>query len=155
MMTASETDRIERSILINAPRERVWHALSSAEQFGVWFGADLAGQSFKPGQRARGLMTMAGMEHIYLDVVIDRIQPQDMLSFHWHPYAQDPAVDYTQEQPTLVTFTLKDAPGNGILLTVVESGFDNIPQHRRRQAFEMHGNGWEFQLKNVARYASE
>lgn len=155
MTTASETDRIERSILINASRANVWRALSEAEQFGAWFGADMKGQRFQPGQRARGRMTMEGMEHMFLDMVLDRIEPQDLLSFHWHPYPMDQTIDYTQEQPTLVTFTLKDAPGKGILLTVVESGFDNIPQQRRRKAFEMHTGGWEHQLKNVERYVTQ
>lgn len=155
MTIVSDTDRVERSILINASRERVWRALSNAEEFGAWFGANLAGQVFAPGQRARGPLSACGREHIYFDAVIERIQPQDVLAFHWHPYAVDPAVDYSQEQPTLVTFTLKDSPGNGILLTVLETGFDKVPQHRRREAFEMHQGGWEVQLQNVARHASK
>lgn len=153
MTTISDTDRIERSILINASRERVWRALANAEEFGTWFGADLSGQEFKPGQRARGRQTQCGHEDSYFDAVIERIEPQDLLSFHWHPYAVNPAVDYAQEQPTLVTFTLKDAPGNGILLTVVESGFDHVPLQRRREAFEMNTGGWEIQLQNIARHA--
>src|SRR5882757_4217688 len=136
--TLSDTDRIERNILINASRERVWRALSNAEEFGAWFGADLSGQEFAPGGRARGQMTGCGHEHMYFEARVERIEPQDVMSFHWHPYSVDPAVDYSQEQPTLVTFTLKDAPGNAILLTVVESGFDKIPLHRRREAFEKH-----------------
>jgi uncharacterized protein YndB with AHSA1/START domain len=154
MTNPSDTDRIERSILIDAARERVWRALSNAEEFGAWFGAKLAGQAFAPGQRARGPMTHQGYEHVYFDAVIERIEPQDMLSFHWHPYAVDPQVDYAPEQPTLVTFTLQDAPGNATLLTVVESGFDKVPAQRRRKAFEMHTEGWEAQLRNVARHAS-
>jgi uncharacterized protein YndB with AHSA1/START domain len=154
MDTALETDRIERSVVINAPRERVWRALSDAEQFGTWFGANLKGQSFAPGQRARGQITGCGHEKAWFDVVIDRIEPQDLLSYRWHPYAIDPAVDYTKEQPTLVTFTLKDAPGKGTLLTVVESGFDKVPPQRRLEAFRMNGRGWEAQLANIARHAS-
>ncbi|MDB5763681.1 MAG: vanillate O-demethylase oxidoreductase VanB [Herminiimonas sp.] len=127
MNTASDTDRIKRSVVINALRERVWRALSNAEAFGTWFGANLKGQTFAPGQRARGQITIPGYEHVYFDVVIERIEPQDLLSYHWHPYAVDPAMDYTKEQPTLVTFMLKDTPDNGTLLTVVESGFDNVP----------------------------
>ncbi|MBJ7310920.1 hypothetical protein ACFOLJ_25515 [Rugamonas sp. CCM 8940] len=65
----------------------------------------------------------------------------------------DKAIDYSTETPTLVTFTLKDAPGSAVLLTVVESGFDQVPAHRRALAFEMHGRGWVAQLQNVARYA--
>ena len=150
----SDTDRVERSILINGSRERVWHALTNAEQFGVWFGADLSGQQFLPGQRTRGKMTQPGCADIYFDAVIARIEPQTVFSLHWHPYAVRPGVDYSGEQATLVTFTLKDAPGNGILLTVVESGFDRVPAERRAEAFQMHQQGWEIQLNNLANHVS-
>jgi uncharacterized protein YndB with AHSA1/START domain len=150
---SSQTDRIERSTLINAPRERVWELLSNAEQFGTWFGANLKGQAFAPGQRARGNITHPGYEHIFFDVVVERVEPQELLSYRWHPYAVDPAVDYTQEEPTLVTFTLADAPGNGTLLKVVESGFDKVPPHRRLEAFRMNSGGWEAQMENIRRHA--
>jgi len=132
----------------------VWRALSNAEEFGTWFGANLKGQTFAPGKRARGQITIPGFEHVYFDVVIERIEPQDLLSYRWHPYAVDPAVDYTKEQPTLVTFTLKDAPANATLLTVVESGFDNVPPHRRLQAFRMNSEGWDGQMKKFVRHVS-
>jgi uncharacterized protein YndB with AHSA1/START domain len=153
-MKPESTDRIERSVVINAPRERVWRALSNAEEFGTWFGADLKGQSFAPGQRARGRITIPGYDHIHFDVVIERMEAPSMLSYRWHPYAVDPAVDYTKEAPTLVTFTLKDAPGNGTLLTVVESGFDNVPPHRRLEAFRMNTRGWEGQIRNIVRHVT-
>jgi uncharacterized protein YndB with AHSA1/START domain len=152
MNTESNTDRIERSILINAPRERVWSALSDAEQFGSWFGADLTGQTFAAGQRARGRITHPGYEHIFFEADIDRIEPQQLLSYRWHPYAVDAAIDYSDEQPTLVTFTLKDAPGNATLLTVVESGFDKLPPHRRLEAFRMNSGGWDAQIENIKRH---
>ena len=151
--TAS-TDRIERKVTINAPRERVWRALANAETFGEWFGANLKGQSFTPGQRARGQLTFKGYEHVWFDIVVERIEPQKLLSYRWHPYAVDPAVDYTREEPTLVTFTLSDVPGAGTLLNVVESGFDKVPPHRRLEAFRMNTRGWEAQLESIARYVS-
>lgn len=154
MNTGSDNDRIERSIVINAPRDRVWHALSNAEVFGTWFGAKLEGQSFAPGRRVRGQITVCGHEDAWFDVVVERVEPQNLLSYRWHPYAVDPAVDYDKEEPTLVTFTLKDAPGNGTLLTVVESGFNKVPPHRRLEAFRMNNPGWDAQLNNIARYAS-
>jgi uncharacterized protein YndB with AHSA1/START domain len=154
MNAVASTDRIERSIVINAPRDRVWRALSNAEEFGTWFGANLKGQSFAAGQRARGQITFKGYEHVWFDIVVERIQPQDLLSYRWHPYAMDPAVDYDKEQPTLVTFLLKDAPGNGTLLTVVETGFDNVPPHRRLEAFRMNSRGWEQQLACIVRHVT-
>lgn len=155
MSDVIDTNRIERSIQINGSQERVWRALTSAEEFGAWFGADLSGQTFIPGQRTRGPITMPGYEGLYFDAVTERIEPQDLFSFHWHPYSGEPAPDYTGEQATLVTFTLKEIPGRGVLLTVVESGFEQIPAHRRRKAFEMHEEGWDFQLKNVANHVSD
>ena len=152
--TQSSTDRIERSIVINAQRERVWRALSNAEEFGDWFGANLKGQTFAPGQRARGQIKYPGYEHVYFDVVIERIEPRDLLSYRWHPAPIDPAVDYTVEQPTLVTFTLRDAPGKGTLLTIVESGFDNVPPHRRLEAFRLNSNGWDGQIGNIVRHVN-
>lgn len=151
--TASATDRIERSIHIQAPRSRVWRALSNAEEYGNWFGADLKGQTFAPGQRVRGPITIAGYEHVQFDVVVERLEPEKLMAYRWHPYAVDPAVDYSKEQRTLVTFTLEDA-GGGTLLKVVESGFDNVPPDRRLEAFRMNSGGWEAQLRNIQRHAT-
>lgn len=152
MNTAEISDSITRSIVIAAPRERVWRALSNAEEFGSWFGANLAGQTFAAGQRARGQITYKGYEHVWFDIVVDRIEPQTLLSYRWHPYALDPKVDYDAEEPTLVTFTLKDAPGKATLLTVVESGFDRVPPGRRDEAFRMNTRGWQAQLDNIVRH---
>ena len=153
-MSQTDTpDRIERSIQIQAPRERVWRALADAEAFGSWFGVDLKGQRFAAGQRARGPITIEGYRHIMFDVVVDRIEPERLISWRWHPYAVDPKVDYSGEETTLVTFTLEEAAG-GTLLKVVESGFDKVPPARRFQAFRMNTEGWEAQLRNIERHAA-
>ncbi|MES2039571.1 MAG: SRPBCC family protein [Pseudomonadota bacterium] len=151
----SNTDSIERSIVINGARERVWRALTNAEEFGAWFGADLTGQVFQPGQRTRGPFTHPGCEGLVFDIVIQHIQPQDAMSFHWHPYAIDTTTDYSDEIPTLVSFSLKEASGNATLLTVIESGFDKVPAHRRRTAFEMNTEGWDIQLQNLLNHVSK
>jgi uncharacterized protein YndB with AHSA1/START domain len=152
MSQETSTDRIERSIVINAPRERVWRALANAEEFGTWFGVNLKGMSFAPGASTRGHITHPGYEHILFDVQVDRVEPQQLLSWHWHPFAVEAGVDYSSEEPTLVTFTLTDAPGNCTLLTVVESGFDKVPPHRRLEAFRMNSHGWDAQMQNIARH---
>ncbi len=150
---SSETDRIERSLVINAPRSRVWRALSNAEEFGAWFGARLKGKTFAPGQRVQGPITIKGYEHIVFDVVVERVEPEQLLSYRWHPYAVDPKIDYEKEQRTLVTFTLKNA-GDGTLLTVVETGFDSVPPARRLEAFRMNSRGWEGQMNNIQRHVT-
>src|SRR5207237_2024670 len=100
-------------------------------------------------QRTRGQITYAGYEHLWFDVVVERVEPQELLSFRWHPYAVDPALDYSREEPTLVTFTLADAAGQGTLLTVIESGFDKLPPHRRTEALRMNSGGWTAQMDNI------
>jgi len=153
-MTQTDTpDRIERSIHIRAPRSRVWCALADAEEFGRWFGADLQGQRFAAGQRTRGPIMIEGYRHVMFDVVVDRIEPERLLSWRWHPAAVDPKVDYSGEEATLVTFTLEDA-GTGTLLKVVESGFERVPPERRFEAFRMNTGGWEAQLENIRRHAA-
>lgn len=151
--SSSETDRIERSVVINTPRSRVWRALSNAEEFGDWFGVNLTGKRFVPDQRVQGSFTIKGHEDCIFDIIVERIEPEKLFSYRWHPYALDPKIDYETEQRTVVTFTLKDA-GAGTLLTVVESGFDNVPPARRLEAFRMNSRGWEAQMANIQRHAT-
>jgi len=150
---AQASDRIERSIVIAARRARVWHLLTDAEAFGRWFGADLSGQAFAPGQVARGPITMAGLTHIVFEVKVARIEPQHLVQWHWHPAPVDAGVDYSKEEPTLVTWTLQDAPDGATLVKVVESGFDKVPPQRRFEAFRMNSRGWDAQLDNIRRHA--
>lgn len=152
-MTPSTPDRIEKQIVLRAPRDRVWRALSNAEEFGRWFGADMKGATFAPGQTARGRITYPGYEHLMLEVQVERMEEGRLLSWRWHPYAVDPKVDYSGEPMTLVVFELHDAP-EGTRLTVVESGFDQIPAARRAEAFRMNEGGWAEQMKNVERHVA-
>lgn len=149
-----QTDRVERQILIRASRARVWQALTTAEAFGAWFGAKLQGQTFAPGQRVRGPITICNYEHVVFDAIIERMEPPELFSYRWHPYAVDPAVDYEQEERTLVTFTLQEVAGPGTLLKVVESGFDRLSPQRRLEAFPMNDQGWAVQLDNIARHVT-
>lgn len=149
----TSTDRIERQILLKAPRSRVWHALADAEAFGDWFGVALKGKHFVAGQHTQGYITYPGYEHLLWDVLIERVEPERMLSFRWHPYAVDPSVDYSQEPTTLVVFELEDT-SEGILLRLVESGFDSIPAKRRLEAFRMNSGGWDQQMKNIEKHVA-
>ena len=146
-----ESSRIEKSIQIAAPVSRVWLALVDHRQFGEWFRVKVDGP-FLPGQESTGHITWPGYEHLPWRAVIQKIQPETFFSFTWHPYAVDPAVDYSAEQPTLVEFTLQPS-GHSTLLTVVESGFENVPAHRREVAFLRNSGGWAQQLDNVKAYA--
>jgi uncharacterized protein YndB with AHSA1/START domain len=149
----TSTDRIERKILLKAPRSRVWRALSDAEEFGRWFGVDFTGKAFVAGKPVQGQVTYPGYEHIAMEVQIERIVPERLLSWHWHPAAIDPAVDYSHEPTTLVVFELEEADG-GTLLTVVESGLDKIPLERRATVFRLNTSGWDEQMKNIEKHVA-
>jgi uncharacterized protein YndB with AHSA1/START domain len=150
-MALTSTDRIEKTIVLRAPRARVWRALADAPAFGAWFGVDLTGASFAPGACVRGKITHPGYEHVTWDVVIERMEPERLLSWRWHPYAVDPKVDYSKEPTTLVVFELQDVP-EGTRLRVVESGFDQIPLARRAEAWRMNDQGWAKQMENIERH---
>lgn len=146
------TDRIEKRVLLRAPRARVWRAIADAEEFGTWFRVRLEGP-FAEGATIRGRITHPGYEHLTMEVRVERIEPERYFAYRWHPYAVDPAVDYGSEPTTLVELRLEEAEG-GTLLTIVESGFDRIPLARRAEAFRMNDQGWTEQTRNLERHVS-
>lgn len=141
------TDRIEKQIELGAPVSRVWRALTDHREFGTWFRVSLEGP-FVPGNVARGKVTHPGYEHVTWQAVIQRMEPERLFSFTWHPFAIDPKQDYSKEAPTLVEFRLEAVPG-GTRLTLTESGFGGIPAGRRPEAFRMNSMGWTQQMKNI------
>ena len=141
------TDRIEKRVVLRAPRSRVWRAISDAKEFGTWFRLTVDGP-FAPGTTVRG-----SHDNFKVEMRIERVEPERYFSYRWHPYPKDPARDYAEEPMTLVEFTLEDAEG-GTALTIVESGFDRIPPARRAEAFRMNTEGWAAQIKNLERYVS-
>ena len=149
-MTTS-TDSIERKILLKASRSRVWRALSDAEEFGDWFGVDFKGETMLAGRHVRGRVTYPGYEHLPFEVFIERMEPERLLSWRWHPAAIDPAVDYSTEPTTHVVFELEEVEG-GVLLTVVESGLDQIPVARRATVFRLNTSGWDEQMLSIEKH---
>jgi len=148
----SSTDRIEKRIVLRAPRSRVWRAIANAAEFSAWFRVKLEG-AFAEGATIRGRITHPGYEHVTLEMLVERIQPEQYFAYRWHPYAIDPKRDYSAEPTTLVEFTLEEAE-EGTALTIVESGFDQIPLSRRAEAFRMNDQGWGGQTGNLARYVA-
>jgi uncharacterized protein YndB with AHSA1/START domain len=147
-----DTDRIEKSIFLDASVERVWRALTDSKESGSWFGVQMDGP-FVAGRPASGRLTVAGYEHLRMQIEIVNVDPQTSFSFRWHPFAVDANVDYSTEEPTLVEFRL--APrGDGVQLTVSETGFDRLPARRREEAFRMNSQGWAEQTDNIARHVA-
>jgi len=160
-MEPSSSDRIVKKTVLRAARARVWRAIANAREFGTWFGVELDGE-FAAGLRLTGRIVatkvdpeIAKAQEPYVgtpfEIVVDRVEPERLLSFHWHPYAIDPKVDYSAEPMTLVTFELAATEG-GTELTITESGFDKIPLARRAEAFASNEGGWAAQAELVAKY---
>jgi uncharacterized protein YndB with AHSA1/START domain len=146
------TDRIEKTIHLRAPRARVWRALTDAEEFGAWFRVKIEG-AFAEGATVRGKITHPGYEHLTIEFSIERMDPERLFSYRWHPHAVDPGRDDSAEPTTLVEFRLEEV-ADGTRLTVVESGFDRIPSGRRAEAFRMNDRGWSEQMGNIAQHVS-
>ena len=148
-----DENRIEKRVELKAPISRVWRALTDFREFGEWFQVKLE-SPFVPGKISRGNITHPGYEHIQMEVMVQTMQPQQIFSFTWHPYAIDPKIDYSKEPSTLVEFRLEKTR-TGTLLTVTESGFDKIPTNRRFEAFRKNEGGWTQQLENIEAYVTQ
>jgi uncharacterized protein YndB with AHSA1/START domain len=156
-----ETDRIEKRILLNAPLKRVWRALSDSTEFGTWFGMKFDGP-FRPGAGMRGVIVpttvdaeVAAAQKTYegmaFEIVVEQMEPERLFSFRWQPFAVEPDVDYSAEPTTLVVFELEEV-AHGVMLTVTESGFDQIPLARRAKAFTANEQGWSMAVKRIEKY---
>lgn len=153
MTAPKSSDRIEEQVVLSSPRARVWRALTNADEFGAWFGVNIAGANIAAGAHVVGFMTIPGYEHVKFDAIIEEVVSERRFSWRWHPNSMDSTVDYSAEPRTLVTFTLEDAPQGGTLLRVTEMGFDALPAARRTAAFAGNSNGWRSQLqKRLTQY---
>jgi uncharacterized protein YndB with AHSA1/START domain len=158
------TDRIEKHFELRASLDRVWRAISDAEEFGRWFGVRFDGP-FVAGSSVTAAITptivddeIAKRQESHAGVKstwqIVAVEPKRRFAYRWHPFAIDPDSDYDGEPTTLVEFTLSEIP-DGVLLTIVESGFDAIPEARRSASFEANAEGWAIQTDLVRRYLEE
>ena len=152
-MNTTVADRIEKTITLRAPRSRVWRALTDADSFGKWFGVRLE-SPFGEGATVRGRVTLPGYEHVMLEMMVERIEPERYFSYRWHPHAVDPDRDYSAEPMTLVEFRLEES-GGATTLIVSESGFDRLSPARRAEAFPLNDEGWGSQLRNIERYVAQ
>ena len=155
---------IKKTVLLKAPIHRVWRALSDSKEFGYWFGMEFEGP-FTPGRVVHGRVTgtkvdpeVAKMQDphkgMQFDITIERMEPEKVFSYRWHPGAVDPGVDYSKEPTTLVEFTLEKV-AEGVQLTVTESGFENIPLARRAKAFSDNEGGWTVVIQLVGKYLEQ
>ncbi len=143
-------DRIVKEITLKAPRTRVWRALTDSAEFGAWFRARFEGP-FVVGEQVRGTMTHPACEGAEFETLITQMDAEHAFALRWHPYPVEPTADFSSEPTTLVEFHLEDA-GDGTKLTLTESGFDALPEHRRVETFRLNERGWAEQMGNIERH---
>lgn len=157
-------DRIEKKILLRAPRKRVWRALTDSDEFGSWFGMKFD-SPFRSGEVVHATIVGTAVdaevakgqklyEGLRFEITIDRIEPEQVFSFRWHPGPPEPGADLSQEPTTLVRFTLEEVP-DGTMLTLTESGFDSIPLARRAKAFTSNDQGWSMVVKLLEKHLAQ
>lgn len=153
--------QINKTVVLEAPLERVWQAITDWRRFGLWFGAEMEGP-FVAGQATAGRMAPTtvdaqvaqmqeacrGMPWVML---VDTIEPMHRFAFRWHPDPVEPGTDFAGQPTTLVTFVLEEV-ADGVHLTITESGFESIPPERRKQAMEANDGGWTHQCRLIAAY---
>jgi uncharacterized protein YndB with AHSA1/START domain len=162
--TTHAHDRIVKKVLVHAPRDRVWRAITDPQEFGAWFGVKIDGP-FAQGAKVKGTIVrttvdpevakqQAEFEGLPFDLEIDRVQPERLFSFRWHPFAIDRTVDYSGEPRTRVSFEIDEKP-DGVLVTIAESGFEGLPPARRDKAFEANDQGWAKQAELLEKYLAQ
>ena len=149
--------------MLHAPLDRVWRAISDSQEFGRWFGVRINGP-FVAGTSVNATITGTTVDdevaelqrpHVGARAIwqIVAVEPPRRFAYRWHPFAVEVNVDYEAEPTTLVEFTLSET-ADGVLLRIVESGFDAIPAARRADAFEANSGGWAKQAELVRKYLS-
>jgi uncharacterized protein YndB with AHSA1/START domain len=139
-MTAAEMTRIDRSIEIKAPPQRVWRALTTAAELSAWFQVTIEGD-IAPGNEVWMMSTHPGHGGMRFQVRFVEMLAPVRFVWQWHPGAVDPKIDYSREPWTTVTFALEPVKA-GTRLTVSEVGFDAISLSRRAKVFADNSQGW-------------
>ena len=135
-------DRIERIVELAHPPSVVWAALTTAEGLAAWFG-NQAGIDLRPG----GTAWMKWTDGAAADMRVERVEEPTVFGFTWHIYGlpeDDPSRTY-------VEFTLEPTD-TGTRLTVVESGFAQLPEDSYRKAYDGNSQGWMSELGELAAY---
>ena len=144
-MVAHQFERIERDILIDAPRDVVWGVITQPEHISGWF-SDSVELDLRPGGKA--VFHWDG--HRAVHGRVERVEPPDLFSFRWVVHEGGELRD---DNSTLVEFSLS-TEGDSTRLTVVESGFGELraPEADRRAYFDDHTQGWRVELGHLQGY---
>jgi uncharacterized protein YndB with AHSA1/START domain len=135
-------DRIERTLEIAHPPEKVWTALTTAEGLGTWFG-EKATIDLRPGGAARMEWSSGDVANLR----IERVEPPTVFAYTWHIYG----LPEDDPRRTYVEFTL-ERTSTGTRLQVVETGFAQLTDEAYHKAFDGNVRGWKSELDELVEY---
>src|ERR1700728_4080368 len=135
-------DRIERTVEIAHPPAAVWAALTTADGLSAWFG-EQAAIDLRPG----GAASMKWGSGHTASMRVERVEEPTVFGFTWHIYG----LPEDDPRRTYVEFTLEPAPA-GTRLTVVESGFAQLPEDAHSIAHGGNTKGWASELGELVDY---
>ncbi len=136
---------IRQQVVLKAPREKVWEAISTPEGWNGWFGENAQG-----GFQLGDTMILDGISY----AVVVEMEAPSRFAYKWHP-GEECAVDkYPESEMTTVRFLLEDHP-EGTLLTLIETGFENIPEERRARCVTLNTDGWRWELGELQAYLEQ
>lgn len=150
-MSTAGLDRIDRTIEIDAPLDRVWRVLTTAADLAAWFRVAVEGD-IAPGAEVWLTSLSPGHEGTRFLVRIVEMTPPRRFVWQWHPGAVDPTVDYSLEPWTTVSFTLQPS-ATGTRLSVSEAGFNQISLARRAKVYADNTGGWTAVIDWIRTYA--
>lgn len=153
-MATSQMNQIECKIMIRVPRSRVWRAITDIAEFCQWFSTETPEPAFRPGAHIRLISTYPGpfyKKEFAVDIV--EMAAEHTFSWRWHPASLVTDEDLAAEPMTLVVFRLEDVEG-GTLVTVTESGFDQLFPSRIAKVFGMNEAGWKHQMQSLEKHFS-
>ena len=134
---------IRQEMVLRAPRETVWKALTTPEGWTGWFSSQVEG-NFQVGEI---MILDFGPDTRCYGKVVERVE-NSSFAYRWHPGEDCPMDKYPEDQMTTVRFSLAEHP-DGTLLTVVETGFENIPESRRANCVKLNTEGWAWELEEL------
>jgi len=144
------SDRIEKSIKIQAPVSRVWRALTDHKEYGTWFQC-VIDRPFKVGETVMGRMTIKGFDHLTFPMEVLKMEENKLFACRWPSYVEKTDLDLLKEPWLTMEYHLKEIP-EGTQLTIIESGFDKLNAAIKKEARKGNEGGWDFQLKNIQNY---
>lgn len=144
--------KITRKVETNAPIAKVWAAIADHKKFGEWFQCQLD-QPFEEGKWSTGMMTYPGVEHVAWEAKVLKIEYEKYVEFSWPPYLEDESIDLASEPWLHCRFELQEIPG-GTMLTITESGFENLSAAIRDDARRGNEQGWKIQSGHILEYVA-